>query len=153
MFFQHTKPVLITATLIGIGIWLLGFGWTRVRADRLLDQRSATTEGRVTDGWISTGSRGGKWSTLVVEYVPPLHAPITRNFDVNATTYETGLATRKVTVTYLPEDPRISRVTRFETLPFQLLIGLGAAILLSGFFCLWHFLKSLSKSTSAGQPG
>ncbi|MGL4401057.1 MAG: hypothetical protein ACRCXD_14400 [Luteolibacter sp.] len=153
MDFQKAKPILVIATLIGMGVGLLGFGWDRVRTDRLLDRSSAATEGRVMDSWVHTGSRGGEWPTLVVEYVPTAHAPITRKFDVNQTTYQTALETRKVTVHYFPEDPRISRVTRFETLPFQLLTGLGGAILLAGFFCFVHYMKKRSKVGPGGQPG
>lgn len=150
MDFQKAKPVLVIATLIGMGVGLLGFGWNRVRTDRLLDQSSAATEGRVIDSWVHTGSRGGEWPTLVVEYSPAAHEPVTRNFDVNQTTYQTALETRKVTVHYFPEHPRISRVTRFETLPFQLLTGLGGAILFAGLFGFVHYMKERSK---VGQPG
>lgn len=151
VFFQYAKPALVTATLLGLGVWLLGFGWTRVRTDRLLDQRSAVTEGRVIEGSTRSGLRGGQFSSLVVEYTPALHAPITREFDVDGATYKTGLATLKATVTYYPEDPWISRVTRFETLPFQILIGLGGVMLVSGILCLWHFMKMRSELGSADQ--
>jgi hypothetical protein len=141
MDLQKFKAVLIIATLIGMGIGLLGFGWNRVRTDRLLDQSSAATEGRVVDSWVHKGSRGGEWPTLVVEYSPAAHEPITRNLAVDRSTYQTALETRKVVVNYWPKDPRISRVTRFETLPFQLLIGLGGIILLAGLFCLQRYIR------------
>lgn len=146
MDLQKFKVVLITTTLFGMGIGLAGYGWNKVRTDRLLDERSDTVEGRVVDSWVHTGSRGGEWPTIVVEYSPPAHGPITRNFDINQSTYQTALETRKVTVNYWPEDPRISRVTRFETLPFQLLTGLGGLILLAGLACLPHCLKALSST-------
>jgi hypothetical protein len=133
-----------------MGVGLTVFGWNRVRTDRLLDRSSAPTEGRVVDSWVHTGSRGGEWPTLVVEYSPAAHEPLTRNFDVDSSTYRTALETRKVTVHHLPEDPRISRVTRFETLPFQLLIGLGGAILFAGIVCLIHFMRKRSKVEPAG---
>jgi len=136
------KAVLIIVTLIGMGIGLIIFGWNRVRTDRLLDQDSDTTEGKVIDSWVHTGSRGGEWPTIVVEYSPAGSQPITRNFDVNQSTYQTALDTRKVTVHFWPDDPKISRVVRFETLPFQILIGLGGFILFAGLVCLLHFMKS-----------
>lgn len=141
MELQKFKAVLIIITLIGMGVGLTAFGWNRVRTDRLLDRSSAPTEGRVVDSWVHTGSRGGAWPTLVVEYSPPGHESLSRNFSVDTSTYRTSLETRMVTVHYLPEDPRISRVTRFETLPFQLLICLGGAILFAGILCLFHFMK------------
>lgn len=150
MDLQKFKAVLIIATLIGMGVGLTVFGWNRVRTDRLLDRSSAPTEGRVVDSWVHTGSRGGEWPTLVVEYSPAAHEPLTRNFDVDSSTYRTALETRKVTVHHLPEDPRISRVTRFETLPFQLLIGLGGAILVAGIVGLIHFMRKRSKVEPAG---
>ncbi len=150
MDFQKAKPILVIATLIGMGVGLLGFGWNRVRTDRLLDRSSAATEGRVIDSWVHTGSRGGEWPTLVVEYSPAAHDPVTRNFDVNQTTYQTALETRRVTVHYFPGDPRISRVTRFETLPFQILTGLGGVILLAGLFCIVHYMKERSEAGPAG---
>jgi hypothetical protein len=39
MDFRKAKPILVIATLIGMGVGLLGFGWNRVRTDRLLDVR------------------------------------------------------------------------------------------------------------------
>lgn len=147
MELQKFKVILTVTTLIGMGIGLLGFGWNRVRSDQLLDQSSQQTEGRVIDSWVHKGARGGEWPTLVVKYAPAAHAPITRNFDVDQSTYQTALETRKVVVNYWPEDPQISRVTRFETLPFQLLIGLGGLILLAGLICLWHYLKGRPPTT------
>ncbi len=141
MDLQKFKAVLIIVTLIGMGIGLSGFGWSRVRTDRLLDQSSDATEGRVVDSSVYKGSRGGEWPTLVVEYSPGEHGPITRSFDVDRSTYQTALATGKVRVSYRPEDPRISRITRFETLPFQILTGLGGMILLAGLFCLHRYRK------------
>jgi hypothetical protein len=149
MELQKFKAILIITTLIGMGVGLTAYGWNRVRTDRLLDRSSAPTEGRVVDSWVYTGSRGGEWPTLVVEYSPAAHEPLTRNFSVDPSTYRTALETRKVTVHYLPEDPRISRVTRFEALPFQILIGLGAAILFAGILCLFHFMKKPPKAGPA----
>ena len=149
MELQKFKAVLIITTLLGMGVGLTAYGWNRVRTDRLLDRSSAATEGRVVDSWVHTGSRGGEWPTLVVEYSPAAHEPLTRNFSVDSSSYRTAMETREVTVHYLPEDPRISRLTRFETLPFQLLIGLGGVILFAGIVCLHHFMKNRPKSELA----
>lgn len=138
---RNFKAWLVIITLIGMGAGLTAYSWNRVRTDRLLDRSSAATEGRVVDSWVYTGSRGGKWPTLVVEYAPPAHEPLTRDFSVDSSTYRSALETGKVTVHHLPEDPRISRVTRFETLPFQILIGVGGAILFAGILGLLHFVK------------
>lgn len=143
MDLQKFKAVLITTTLLGMGIGLMIFGWSRVRTDRLLDQSSAATEGRVVDSWVYTGSRGGEWPTIVVEYSPPAHEPITRNFNVDKSTYKTALETHKAMVNYWPEDPRISRVIRYETLPYQLVIGLGGIVLFAGLICFMHFMNGL----------
>lgn len=138
---QRFKAVLITATLVGLGIGLMVFGWKRVRADGLLDQNSAATEGRVIDSSVYTGSRGGEWPSLVVEYSPPEHEPVTRKFPVSRSIYQAALETGTAMVHYWPDDPRISRVDRFETLPYRLAIGLGGIILFAGLICLFHFMK------------
>jgi hypothetical protein len=117
-------------------------GWSRAKTDVQLDQRNAVIEGKVVDGFISTGMRGGKWSHLVVEYQPASHPPIRRKFDVNGTTYNSGMETRKATVTYFPEDPQISRVTRFAPLPYQILTWLGGAMALGGLIGLVCILKA-----------
>jgi len=143
---QRFKSVLITATLVGLGIGLMVFGWTTVRADSLLDKNSAAIEGRVIDSSVYTGSRGGEWPSLVVEYSPPEHEPITRKFPVGQSTHQAALQTRTAMVHYWPDDPRISRVDRFETLPYQLAIGLGGMILFAGLLCLFHFRKGPSKT-------
>jgi hypothetical protein len=92
-----------------------------------------------------------------VEYSPTSHKPITRKFAVNRSTYQTALETRKVIVNYWPDDPQISRVDRFETLPYQLLIGLGGMILNAGLFCLMRYLKEPPKagphSRLGAEPG
>jgi hypothetical protein len=143
---QRFKAVLITAALVGLGIGLMVFGWKMVRTDGLLDQNSAAIEGRVIDSSVYTGSRGGEWPSLVVEYSPPEHEPITRKFPVGQSTYRAALETRTAMVRYWPDDPRISRVDRFETLPYQLAIGLGGMILFAGLLCLFHFIKGPSKT-------
>lgn len=84
--------------------------------------------------------------TIEVEYVPRGHPPITKVFDVDSGDYKSAVATGKATVTYLPEDPRISRVTKFAMLPFQLIIGLGCIMLLAGFSCLAHALWTRSQT-------
>jgi hypothetical protein len=50
-------------------------------------------------------------------------------------------ATGKAKVTYLPEDPQVSRVTDFAILPYQILIGLGGVMTLAGLSCLGHVMK------------
>lgn len=151
---RHTfKPLLCISTVIIIGTGLMVFGWSRARSDLLLDLRNAVTEGRVIDGSVSTGMRGGQWSHLVVEYCPANHAPITRKFDVDAATYRTSLDTRKATVTYLPEDPEVSRVTRFAPLPFQILTWVGGLFALTGVISLLFFMKSRAKAPDGGVTG
>jgi len=145
------EPLLCISAVIMIGTGLMVFGWSRARADVLLDRRNAVIEGRVIDGLVSTGMRGGQWSHLVVEYRPANHSPITRKFDVDAATYRTSLDTRKATVTYLPEDPHVSRVTRFAPLPFQILIWVGGLFAITGFISLLLFLKSRAKTPDAGE--
>jgi hypothetical protein len=147
---HHTfKPLLCISTVLLIGIGLTSFSWNRVRTDQLLDQRNSVIEGKVINGWITKGQRGGQWSTLEVEYQPASHPLIKREFDADRATYEAGLETRKVAVTYFPEDPGIARVTRFETTPFQILMGFGGLITLGGFVGLGHFIKSRRKTNPA----
>lgn len=153
MDLQKFKALLITVTLLGMGFGLMGFGWNMVRTDGLLDQKSTATEGRVIDSSVYTGSRGGEWPSLVVEYSPTAHEPITRKFEVDRSTYQTALETKRVVVNYWPDDPRISRVNRFETLPYQLLIGLGGMILFAGLFCLMRYLKGPSPARLDTEPG
>jgi len=41
-----------------------------------------------------------------------------------------------VKVTYVPEEPQISRVTKWAPFPFQLIMGLGGLMLLGGIVVL-----------------
>lgn len=134
---QTIRSLLIATSLIVTGLWLFSFGWTRVRTDQRLDQTSAVTTGRVIDGATESLSKGGQYSTLVVEYTPGGQAPITREFEVDSTTYRNSLETGEISVTYLPGDPQVSRVVRFASMPYQILIGFGGLILLSGLLVLW----------------
>jgi hypothetical protein len=145
MFSRSFEPALIILSLLGVGIGLGGFGWIQVRTDSRLDQRSSVVEGRVIDAATRALSRGGQSSTVVVEYLPVQHDPITRKFDVDGSTYRAALETGKVDVAYLPDDPRVSRVTRFATMPYQVLIGLGGLMVLSGLFCLGIRLRSAAR--------
>ncbi|MBL9153844.1 MAG: DUF3592 domain-containing protein [Verrucomicrobiales bacterium] len=135
------KPLLITTFLIGTGIWLIYFGWTRVQADQRLDQSSAVTSGRVVDAASRALSKGGQSSSLTVEYTPAGHAPITRKFDVDGRAYRSGVESGMVQVTYLPEEPQVARVVRFDPLPYWMLVGFGAIVLLAGLLCLGLFWR------------
>jgi hypothetical protein len=145
------KPVLCITPMLVLGFGLMTFGWDRTKTNLQLDQRNASIEGKVIDGYITTGMRQGQWSHLVVEYQPVNHALIKREFDVDSRTYKEALETGKVTVTYLPDDPQVGRVTRFDPLPFQLLIGIGGLILLCGLICLASFIAARTKTTDANQ--
>jgi len=52
--------------------------------------------------------------------------------------FTTAQETGKAKVTYVPEEPQISRVTDFAALPFQVLLVLGGLMLLGGAVCLVH---------------
>lgn len=141
MFPRFLKPLLITASLIGAGLWLMISGWTAVRTNQRLDQSSAVTSGRVVDAATRALSKGGQSSTLTVEYTPAGHAPVTREFDVDGRAYRSGVETGSVQVTYLPADPRVARVVRFDPLPYWFLVGFGAIVLIAGLFCLGLFWR------------
>jgi hypothetical protein len=138
---RFLQPLLITVSLLGVGLWLMISGWTAVRTDQRLDQSSVVTSGRVVDGATRALAKGGQSSTLVVEYTPAGQAPITRKFDVDGSTHRSGLGTGTVEVTYLPEDPQVARVVRFDPLPYWILFGFGALVLLAGLFCLGLFWR------------
>ena len=145
MWQHHFKAFLITGFLLGVGLWLTSFGWSYVKSDQRLNQSSAVVEGRVVSSSTYKLSRGGQSSTLVVKYTPPNHPPITKAFDVSSGDYQTAQDTGKAKVTYSPEDPQVSRVTQFEILPFQVLIGLGGLMTLAGLFCLLHAVRDRTK--------
>lgn len=146
MWQQHFKTTLIISFLLGVGIWLLCFGWGYVQTDQRLEKNSAAVEGRVISSSSRRLSKGGQSLTLIVEYVPKDHVAITKEFDVDSSDYKSAQATGKARVTYLPEDPQISRVTEFALLPFQILIGLGGLMTLAGLFCFVHALKTRAKA-------
>lgn len=146
MWPQHFKTTLIISFLLGVGIWLLCFGWEYVKTDQRLEKNSAAVEGRVISSSSRRLSKGGQSLTLVVEYAPKDHASITKEFDVDSGDYKSAQASGKTKVTYLPEDPQVSRVTHFAVLPFQILIGLGGLMTLAGLFCFMHALKARTKA-------
>jgi hypothetical protein len=141
MWQQNFKAILTITFLIGVGIWLLNFGWTQVQTAQKLEQSSAVVEGRVISSSTKRGSRGGQYSALVVEYKPADYPAIRKEFDVGSSDYQAAKETGKARVTYLPEDPQVSRVTDFAILPYQILIGLGGVMTLAGLFCLGHVMK------------
>jgi hypothetical protein len=133
--------MLVIVILTGAGGSLLAFGLHRARTWRLLDRNAAVAEGIVIDASTRSLAKGGQSSTLVVEYAPQNHKPITRNFDVDGDTYRASMESGKASVTYLPDQPEISRVTRFAILPIQILAGLGGLMLLAGLICLGHAIR------------
>ena len=149
---QQFKVILIITFLLGVGIWLLSFGWTHVQTDQRLEKSSAEVDGRVISSSSHRLSKGGHSFTLVVEYTPQNHGPITKGFDVDGSDYTAAQETGKARVTYQPEDPQVSRVTKFAVLPFQILIGLGGIMILSGFFCLVHALMTKEKASLSTGP-
>ncbi|NBX67050.1 MAG: hypothetical protein EBQ96_08655 [Proteobacteria bacterium] len=144
---KKLAPVLCIAALLAIGFFLMWFGWKNERTDLLLDQRNAVIEGKVIDEFKTSSTKAGTWSHLVVEYQPPNHAPITKEFYVDGAAYSVAIETRKATVTYLPEDPTISRVTKFDQVPYQILKWFGVVISLGNLILLVKFLKSRQKLT------
>jgi hypothetical protein len=136
MWQHHFKAILISTFLLGVGIWLLSFGWGHVQTDQRLEKSSATVEGLVISSSTRRGSRGGQYSALVVEYKPADSPAIRKEFDVGSSDYQAAKETGKARVTYLPEDPQVSRVTHFEVMPFWVLIVLGGLMILAGLFCL-----------------
>lgn len=139
---RQSKILLVTCFLLGSSLWLLSFGWGHVQTARRLEQNSTKTEGRVVSSATRPLSKGGQSYSVVVEYLPASHPAITKEFDVDSTDYKAAQDTGKATVTYVPEEPQVSRVTKFAVLPFQVLIGLGGVMLLAGLFCLSHVVKS-----------
>jgi hypothetical protein len=137
---QSLRPLLVIVFLTVVGSWLLVTGRNGVRANQLLDQGAAVVEGAVIDASTRALAKGGQSMTLVVEFTPLNRKPITRNFDVDSDTYRAALESAKASVTYLPQDPEISRVTRFAILPFQILAGFGAIMLVAGLACFLHAL-------------
>lgn len=140
MWRARFKQMLVTVTLIGVGAWLLITGWTAVEANRRLDRQAVTVEGRVIDAATEKLSKGGQSSSVTVEYLPGKPPAITRKIDVSGSDYRAALESGTVQVSYLPDDPKVSRITRFAIFPFQFLAGLGGLILLSGLFCLGYFI-------------
>ena len=145
MWQQHFKAILISTFLLGVGIGLLSFGWMHVQADQKLEKSSATVEGRVISSSTKRGSRGGQYSALVVDYKPGDSPAIRKEFDVSSSDYQAAQETGKARVTYLPEDPQISRVTHFEVMPFWVLLVLGGLMTLAGLFCVTHLLMSRTR--------
>jgi hypothetical protein len=138
---KSLRPILIIGFLTVVGAWLMMTGWNAVHENESLDQRAAIVEGTVIEAETRALAKGGQSSTLVVEFTPQNHKPITRKFDVDGDTYRASLESGKASVTHLPENPEISRVTRFAILPFQILVGLGAFMLVAALACLFHALR------------
>ncbi|MCB1909351.1 MAG: hypothetical protein KDH15_18465 [Rhodocyclaceae bacterium] len=144
--------MLVIAFLAGGGLFLSFFGWDHLHTIRLLEQNPAVTEGRVVGKATRALSRGGQSSKLVVEYTPAGHAAITKAFDVDGPTYRAAVATGKARVTYLPEDPAVSLITKFAVLPFQILVGFGALMVLAGLSCLGYAMRGGAKGPASGPP-
>jgi Protein of unknown function (DUF3592) len=136
------KVILIIVFLLGVGLWLLGVGWVQVQTAQRLDQSSAVVEGRVISSESRPLSKGGQSMTLVVEFAPANHAAITKTFHVDSDDFKAAEATGKAKVTYLPDDPQVSRVTEFALFPSQFLVGFGGVVSLAGMVCLVHYRRA-----------
>jgi hypothetical protein len=118
------------------------FGWVCVKDDLQLDQNSKGIEGRVIRGYSHPlTARGGEPLRLIVEFQPLEQLSITLESDASGTIVKAELTTGKVEVTYSPEEPELSRITRFASFPYQFLIELGGLMILGNLLCLRRFLK------------
>ena len=138
---EHLVAFLVAGFLMGCGLFLSYFGWNHLHTIQRLEQNPAVIEGRVVSKARRALSGGGQSSTLVVEYLPAAHPGVTKEFDVDGSAYRAAVATGKAMVTYLPEDPEISLITKFAVLPYQILLGLGLFMMLAGLFCIRHMVK------------
>jgi hypothetical protein len=142
---QQLKINLIVSALVSVGFYLACSGWYALETARLLKENSATTEGRlISSSSRALSAKGGQSSQLVLEYKPENFPALTKEFDVDGDDYRKALSTRKATVTYLRQNPQVSRVTEFASMPYQILTALGACMILAGLFCFWHSKKRKS---------
>lgn len=142
MEIPRIKALLITCILLGGGLWLSAYAWMEVRTARRLDEGGVAVEGRVVNQRTQALSKGGQAFYVTVEYEAPGVPAITTELPVDGSDYKTAASIGKTKVTYLPEEPRTARLTKFAILPFQLLLGLGALITLAGLVCAVMMLKS-----------
>ena len=141
MFLKKLAPLLVLGFLLGGGTCLVVWSWQQVRTHQLLDRGAAVVVARVMKSATRSLSKGGQSWTLVVEYAPEGREAMTRRFDVDGSTYRAAIASGNASVTYLPSNPKIARVTRFAILPFQCLIGLGGLMLVAGVSCIIHLMR------------
>ena len=109
--------MLIVIALIGVGTWLLVTGWLAMDHGRRLDEGAATTEGMVIETFTEELSKGGQSSTVTVEFIPGKPPAIIRKIYVDGADYRAARESGKAQVSYLPDDPQVSRITRFATFP------------------------------------
>lgn len=136
MWRTNFRISLIATFLLGGGAVLVTVSWNHLLTHHRIDEKSEQTDGRVLDSSSSPLSKGGQTFTLCVEYQPRGHSAITKTFEVTSEEYKAATATGKTRVAYWPDDPQISRVSKFAILPFKVLTGLGAVMLVSGVMCL-----------------
>lgn len=146
---QKIVKTVITCFLFGGGLWMLVTSGSAILVEQKLQQSSAMVVGRVIDGSTRRLSKGGQSLRVVVEYVPAGHAPIIRTFDVDTGDYQDAMASRKARVTYHPADPEVSRVTQFAMLPYWVVMGLGAFMVVAGFICLRCDVETSRPSSAA----
>jgi hypothetical protein len=142
MFLKKSAPLLVFGILMAGGASLVVWGWQQVRTQQLLDRGAAVVEARVLDSATRGLHKGGQSWTLVVEYAPAGRETMVGKFDVDGGTYREATASGRASVTYLPSNPKIARVTRFAILPFQFVIGLGGLMLAGGLLCFVHAIRS-----------
>jgi hypothetical protein len=140
---ERFAPTLVISFLIGMGLWLSYFCWGHIDTSQRLEQSSVVIEGRVMSNATRSIGKRGQSFTLVVEYLPAKHPAITKEFDVDGSTYTSALASSKAKVTYLPEDPKVSLITPFAAMPYQILLGFAILLLIAGLSLLWYETKAV----------
>jgi|GEM_PF-2355006 len=135
---QKLLPTLLMALLIGGGLWITFIGWDQTTTLQQLDNGGAQVEGTVLGSRSSHPQARTRWWDLDVEYTPTNHPPIKETFGVSGSTFRKAVDSQKVTVFYVPENPRRATVDHHQILPFRILIGVGLFILSAGLLGLIH---------------
>jgi hypothetical protein len=121
-----------------VGIVLLVFGVKEYFQTKALQSKGKATEAQVTDSEERSGRRGRRRYYLTVSFRTEAGQNVTSAEQVSRSTYDQGTSTRKINVTYLPDDPKVCRVGDVSTN----WLNMGLGVFMVGFSAVSVFGKS-----------
>ena len=138
MTFLRLKRYALVLVTVLAGVFLTKIGWGDLETSRRLSREGITVPGKVVSHAVFHRAKGRDRYSLSVSFQPATGQPRFQVFDVSSDVYSTAVASRTISIRYLPGDPTTCVAGDTVRLQFGNIV-LGFAVIGGGLFFLWFF--------------